>query len=86
METTRRQILLAAAFVCALAFATTGAYAQVIDTRIGKIETINGAQCEVKRYGMWKKVFCEQRTGVPDRRPSTACFLSFDVYTRCVDS
>jgi hypothetical protein len=36
----------------------------------------NGAQCAVKRCGMCKKVFCEQRTRVPDRRPSTAFFLS----------
>jgi hypothetical protein len=42
MKTTYTQNLVAAAIVCALAFATTGAYAQVIDTRIGKIETING--------------------------------------------
>jgi len=36
------QILIAAAIVCALAFAFTGAQAEEINTRIGKIETING--------------------------------------------
>jgi len=35
-------VFIAAALVCAVAFTTTGAYAQTIDTRIGKIETING--------------------------------------------
>jgi hypothetical protein len=35
-------VFIAAALVCAVAIATTGAYAQTIDTRIGKIETING--------------------------------------------
>jgi hypothetical protein len=46
----------------------------------------NGARRAVKRYGIWKKVFCQQHTRVPDQRPSSACFLSCHVYTRCVDS
>ena len=42
MNPKHRQTLIAAALFCALAFAATGAYAQEINTRIGKIETING--------------------------------------------
>jgi len=42
MKTTRRQILIAAALVCALAFATTGTHAEVINTRLGPLETVNG--------------------------------------------
>jgi hypothetical protein len=42
METTLRQILIAAALVCALAFATTGTHAEVINTRLGPLETVNG--------------------------------------------
>jgi hypothetical protein len=37
-----RQSIIAATFIGAIAFTTTGIYAQVINTRIGKIETING--------------------------------------------
>src|ERR1035438_655882 len=42
MRTTHTQGLCAAALVCLLAFATTGTLAQEINTRIGKIETVNG--------------------------------------------
>src|SRR5271170_66411 len=42
LKTRRIQKLLAAALVSVLAFATTGTYAQEVNTRIGKIETVNG--------------------------------------------
>jgi hypothetical protein len=42
MKTKNKQILLAAALLGALAFAATGTHAEEINTRIGKIETING--------------------------------------------
>ncbi len=42
MKTTRKDILATAALVGMLALATTGVLVQVIDTRIGKIETVNG--------------------------------------------
>ena len=42
MKTTRKLNLLVAALMGALAFAATGAHAEEINTRIGKIETING--------------------------------------------
>jgi hypothetical protein len=42
MKTTRRQILLAVALACALAFATIGAQADDIDTRIGRLSFENG--------------------------------------------
>ena len=42
MEAKHKFTILAAALVCALAFTTTVAQAKDIDTRIGKIETING--------------------------------------------
>src|SRR5208283_4686937 len=42
MKTKNRQILIAAALACAVAFAATGTHAEEINTRIGKIETVNG--------------------------------------------
>jgi hypothetical protein len=42
MKTTRRQILIAVALACALAFATIGAQADDIDTRIGRLSFENG--------------------------------------------
>jgi hypothetical protein len=42
MKTTRRQILLAVALACVLAFATIGAQADDIDTRIGRLSFENG--------------------------------------------
>ena len=42
MKTTRRQILLAVALACALAFATIGAQADDISTRIGRLSIENG--------------------------------------------
>jgi len=42
MKTTRRQILLAVALACALAFATIGAQADDSDTRIGRLSFENG--------------------------------------------
>ena len=42
MKTSRRQILIAAALACALAFATTITHAEVINTRLGPLETVNG--------------------------------------------
>ena len=42
MKTKHRQNLLAAALAGAMAFATTGAYAQDVDTRIGKLTFENG--------------------------------------------
>jgi len=42
MKTARRQILLAVALACALAFATISAQADDIDTRIGRLSFENG--------------------------------------------
>jgi hypothetical protein len=42
MKKTFKQSLIAATFIGAMAFTTTSTYAQVINTRIGNIETING--------------------------------------------
>ena len=42
MKKTFKQSLIAATFIGAMAITTTGIYAHVINTRIGKIETING--------------------------------------------
>jgi hypothetical protein len=41
MKTTRRQILLAVALACALAFATIGAQVDDIDTRIDRLSFEN---------------------------------------------
>jgi hypothetical protein len=42
VKTTRSQILIAAALACALGFATTITHAEVINTRLGPLETVNG--------------------------------------------
>jgi hypothetical protein len=42
MKKTFKQSLIAGTFIVAMAFTTTSTYAQVINTRIGNIETING--------------------------------------------
>jgi hypothetical protein len=42
MKTARRQILIATALVGALALAANGARAEMIDTRLGKLEVVNG--------------------------------------------
>ena len=42
MKAIRRRNHIAAALVCALAFAATGTHAEVINTRLGPLETENG--------------------------------------------
>jgi len=42
MKTARRRILIATALVGALALAANGARAEMIDTRLGKLEVVNG--------------------------------------------
>ena len=55
MKIKNKQNLLAAAFVGAVAFTITGTHADEINTRIGKIETING----FPTAGAAKKIFDE---------------------------
>jgi hypothetical protein len=66
MKITYKQYFIAAALVCTLAFATTVAQAKDIDTRIGKIETINGFPTAEAA----QKIFDES-----DFQRATQCYL-----------